>query len=102
MALQQGVFLICNMNCYEFNQLAPQDKINYVYNYCRLVDFEIVKENYREYGICLYYNGDIFIEISFDGLRGDRVKEILTYTKVSQLAHWYEQVDIRHLLPQRI
>ncbi len=95
-------WLICIMNCYRFNQLTPQDKVNYIYNHCKLVDFEIIREQYREFGVCLYHNGSIFIEVCFDGMRGDRVKEIKTYANANQLAHWYERVDIRQLLSQQI
>ncbi len=94
--------LICTMDCYQFNQLKPQEKINYIYNHCRLVDFEVIREQYREYGVCLYHNGKIFIEISFDGIRGDRIRDIRAYAKVSQLTRWYESVDIRPLLSQQI
>lgn len=90
------------MDCYRFNQLKAQEKIDYIYNNCRLVDFEVIHEKYREYGICLYHNGQIFIEISFDGVRGDRIKEIKAYAKVSQISHWYEHVNIRPLLSEQI
>ena len=90
------------MNCYKFSQLILQDKVSYIYNYCRLIDFEIVREGHREFGVCLYHNGNFFIEICFNGMRGDSVKEIKTYAEVSQLCHWYERVDISSLTSQQI
>ncbi|MEM9833497.1 MAG: hypothetical protein AAF944_22895 [Bacteroidota bacterium] len=44
--------------------------------------------------MCLYYDNQLFIEVTFDGLQGDRVKEIRSYPTVNQLVHWYDQVNI--------
>lgn len=90
------------MDCYKFNQLTPSQKIDYVYNNCRLVDFEVMHANCRECGVCLYHNGEIFIEISFEGIRGDRIREIRSYADLQELSHWYERVDIRSLLSPQI
>ncbi len=90
------------MNCEIFNQLTSRQKIDYIYNNCRLVDFEVMRDQRLEYGVCLYHNGSIFIEISFEGICGDRIREIKSYAEVEQLSHWYEQVNIRPLLSQQI
>lgn len=83
------------MDCYNFNLLNPKEQVNYIYDHCKLIDFEVVREQYQTFGLCLYYNGRIFIEVRFDGMRGDRVKEIKAFNSVKQLPHWYERVDIK-------
>ncbi|MEK6478381.1 hypothetical protein WJR50_12635 [Catalinimonas sp. 4WD22] len=90
------------MKCYYFNLLEPKEQINYIYENCKLIDFQVVRERYKTYGICLYYDGVIFIEVSFDGMQGDRVKEIRSYESVSKLSHWYERVDIKSVSSQKI
>ncbi|WKN29547.1 hypothetical protein PZB74_11290 [Porifericola rhodea] len=82
--------------------MKPKEQINYIYDHCRLVDFQVVREQYRTFGICLYHNGQIFIEVSFDGLQGDRVRQIKAYESVKKLAHWYERIDIKEVIPQKI
>ncbi|WKN41250.1 hypothetical protein [Tunicatimonas pelagia] len=83
-----------NMNCFKFNQLAPQSQLQYIYDDCRLLDFIIEIEGSKQDARCLYYDGQLFIEVHFDGLQGDRVKEICSYPTVNQLSHWYEQVNL--------
>jgi len=90
------------MNCFRFNQLSKSQKINYVYNHCRLLDFEVMRNHCQEYGVCLYYNASIFVEISFEGMRGDQIRSIEVYEDVCRLSHWYEQVDISTLSSQQI
>ncbi|MFP4089764.1 MAG: hypothetical protein ACLFUB_08050 [Cyclobacteriaceae bacterium] len=90
------------MNYYRFNSLPSQDKVSYIYHHCKLVDFEIVKEQQREFGVCLYHDGSIFVELCFDGLQGEQVKEIKAYGDINQLAHWYERVDIGGITSAKI
>lgn len=89
------------MDCYTFNKLSPKEKVNYIYHHCNLVDFDIIIEQYRQCGVCLYYDGNIFMEVYFDGMRGDRVKNIKTYYKIQQLSHWYERINLASLLSQK-
>lgn len=89
------------MDCYTFNKLKPKDQVNYIYHHGNLVDFDIINEQYRQYGVCLYHDGNIFIEVYFDGLRGDRVKNIKTYNKIQQLSHWYERISLSSLLSHK-
>lgn len=85
------------MECYNFNLLKPKEQIDYIYDNCKLIDFQVVREQYKTFGICLYHDGQIFIEVSFDGMRGDRVKEIRSYESISKLAQWYERVDLKDI-----
>lgn len=89
------------MDCYNFNKLSAKDQINYIYHHCCLLDFDIEQDKYQQNGICLYYDRDIFIEVCFDGLRGDRVKSIKTFCCIGQLSRWYERVDLGSLLSQK-
>lgn len=89
------------MDCYTFNKLKPKEQVNYIYHHCSLVDFNIIREQYRHYGVCLYYDGNTFVEVCFDGMRGDRVKNIKTYSKIQQLSHWYERINLGSLLSQK-
>lgn len=82
------------MNCFKFNQLTPQSQLQYIYNDCRLLDFIIKAFGSKQDALCLYFDGQLFIEVHFDGLQGDRVKGIQSYAGVSQLSHWYDQIDI--------
>ena len=86
------------MDCQKFNTLSSDQRLDYIYRYCRLVDFEIVSERYHRYGVCLYHDGKLFIEVRFDGLQGDRVKEMKTYNNVQALTRWYERIDLTDLL----
>ncbi len=97
--LQDSFFL--NMDCYTFSRLEPKEQINYIYHHCNLIDFNIIEEQYRQNGVCLYYDGHLFIEVFFDGLRGDRVKAIKTYQKIQQLSHWYEKINLQALLAKK-
>ena len=81
-----------------FNTLSPDEQLDYIYHHCRLIDFEIVSERIHRYGICLYYDEHFFIEIRFDGLQGDRIKEVNTYQQIQDLVRWYERVDLKDLL----
>ncbi|WP_277482314.1 hypothetical protein [Catalinimonas alkaloidigena] len=82
--------------------MKPKEQINYIYENCKLIDFQVVREQYKTFGICLYYDNAIFIEVSFDGMQGDRVKEIRSYECISELSHWYERVDIKSVSSQKI
>lgn len=90
------------MDCYNFNLLDAKKQVNYIYDHCKLIDFEVVREQYQTFGLCLYYNGHIFIEVRFDGMRGDRVKEIKAYNNMKQLSHWYERVNIKSVVSHPI
>ncbi len=89
------------MDCHIFSRLDPKEQVNYIYHHCRLLDFDIIQESYRQYGVCLYYDGTIFLEVSFDGLRGDRVRDIKTYSRIQQLSHWYERINLGSLLSKK-
>jgi hypothetical protein len=89
------------MDCYKFSKLTPKEQINYIYHHCNLVDFDIINEQYRQCGVCLYYDGHIFVEVYFDGLRGDRVKNIKTYHKIQQLSYWYDRMNLSALLTKK-
>ena len=86
------------MDCHTFDTLSPDKQLDYIYHHCRLVDFEIVSERYRRYGVCLYHDARLFIEVRFDGLQGDRVKEVKAYDNVHALTRWYERIDLKGLL----
>ena len=86
------------MDYKKFNSISSDEQLDYVYYHCRLIDFSIVSERTRRCGLCLYYDGHSFIEIRFDGLQGDRIKEVNTYHRVQDLAYWYERVDLKGLL----
>ena len=88
------LLIVLNMNCFKFNQLAPKSQLQYIYDHCRLLDFIIQTNGSKQNALCLYHNGEIFVEVSFDGLEGDRVKGIRSYPTLDQLSHWYHQVDI--------
>ncbi len=89
------------MDCYTFNKLSAKDQINYIYHRCSLLDFVVRVDQYQENGVCLYHNEVFFVEVCFDGLRGDRVKDIRTYSQIQQLSHWYDRVDLGSLLSQK-
>ena len=82
------------MTCYYFNRLNPEDQLQYIYDHCRLVDFMIQPNACRPDAVCLYYDDEIFVEVRFDGLQGDRVKEIRSYPTMQQLGQWYNHIDI--------
>lgn len=86
------------MNSKNFDALSSDGQLDYIYHHCRLLDFEIVSERFHRYGICLYHDGKLFIEVRFDGLQGDRVKEMKTYDEVQALTRWYERIDLKNLL----
>ena len=86
------------MNCHTFHTLSSDQQLDYIYRRCRLVDFEIVSERYRRYGVCLYHDGTLFVEVRFDGLQGDRVKEVNVYDDARDLTRWYERIDLQDLL----
>lgn len=86
------------MDYFIFNKLKPKEQLDYIYHHCNLVAFDIIRKKYCQHGICLYYDGKMFIEVYFDGLRGDRVKEIKIYSKIQQLSYWYERVSLNSLL----
>ena len=86
------------MDCQTFSALSSDKQLDYIYYHCRLVDFEIVSERYHRYGVCLYHDGNLFVEVRFDGLQGDRVKEVKVYDNAQHLVHWYERIDIKGLL----
>ena len=86
------------MNSEKFDALSSDGQLDYIYRHCRLVDFEIVSERFHRYGVCLYHDGNLFIEVRFDGLQGDRVKEVKAYNEVQALARWYERIDLKSLL----
>ncbi len=86
------------MDCQKFIALSSEQQLDYIYHHCRLVDFTIVSERLTRYGVCLYHDGTTFIEVRFDSLQGERVKEISAYCDVTELAHWYESVDLSALL----
>jgi Lon protease-like protein len=90
------------MNNSTFNRLSSQDKVSYIYQNCKLIDFEIVQEKHREFGVCLYHDGQIFVEVCFDGMRGEQVKEIKAFGCLSELSHWYDRIDLGTLLSQSI
>ncbi len=83
------------MDSYRFNLLKAEEQINYIYDHCQLIDFEVVREQYKTSGLCLYHSGSLFIEVRFDGMQGDRVKEIRAFENMQQLSHWYERIDIK-------
>ena len=91
------LLIALNMNCFKFNQLAPKSQLQYIYDDCRLLDFIIQTTGSKQDALCLYHNGEMFVEVSFDGLQGDRVKEIRSYSTLRRLSHWYKQVDISAL-----
>ena len=82
------------MDCQKFTALSVEQQLDYIYHHCRLVDFTIVSERSTRYGVCLYHNGSIFVEVRFDSLQGEQVKEINAYYDVDELAYWYESVDL--------
>ncbi len=82
------------MNCFKFNQLAPQLQLQYIYNDCRLLDFIVEVNGSKQDARCLYFDSQLFIEVHFDGLQGDRIKEIRSYSTLNQLSHWYDKVNI--------
>ena len=86
------------MNCQTFSTLSSDEQLDYIYHHCRLIDFEIVSERYHRYGVCLYHDTKLFIEVRFDGLQGDRVKEIKVYDEAQALTRWYDRVDLKDLL----
>ncbi len=86
------------MDCKKFDAFTSEQQLDYIYHHCRLIDFEIVSEHNHRYGVCLYYDNHFFIEIFFDGLQGDRIKEVNTYPHAQQLVRWYERVDLKQLL----
>ena len=86
------------MDCQTFSTLSTDKQLDYIYHFCCLLDFEIVSERYHRYGMCLYHDGNLFVEVRFDGLQGDRVKEIKTYDELQALTRWYERVDLKDLL----
>ena len=86
------------MDCQTFSALSSDKQLHHIYHCCRLVDFEIVSERYRRYGICLYHDETLFIEVRFDGLQGDRVKEVKAYDDAQDLTRWYDRVDLQGLL----
>lgn len=90
------------MDCYHFNLLGPKEQVNYIYDHCKFIDFEVLREQYQTVGLCLYYNGQIFIEVRFDGMRGDRVKEIKAFDSAKQLSHWYERIDLKGVVSHPI
>ncbi|MGB3585452.1 MAG: hypothetical protein WBA23_02875 [Tunicatimonas sp.] len=85
------------MNCFKFNQLAPQLQLQYIYNDCRLLDFIVEVNGSKQDARCLYFDSQLFIEVHFDGLQGDRIKEIRSYSTLNQLSHWYEQISLSSL-----
>lgn len=89
------------MDCYTFNKLKAKDQMNYIYHHCSLLDFDIERDKYQQNGVCLYHSGNFFVEVCFDGLRGDRVKNIRTYSDVQQLSHWYGRINLGTLLSQK-
>ena len=86
------------MDRQKFLTLSSEQQLDYIYRHCRLVDFTIVSERAARYGVCLYHDGTTFIEVRFDSLQGERVKEINTYHNLEELTHWYETVDLSSLL----
>lgn len=86
------------MDCQTFSTLSSDKQLDYIYHHCRLIDFEIASERYRRYGVCLYHDGKLFIEVRFDGLQGDQVKEVNVYDNVQALIRWYERIDLKNLL----
>lgn len=85
------------MLCFKFNQLTPKAQLQYIYDHCRLLDFIIQSNGSKQDAVCLYHDGEFFVEVQFDGLQGDRVKEIRSYPTLQRLSHWYEQVSISSL-----
>jgi len=85
------------MHCFQFNQLTPKNQLQYIYDHCRLLDFIIQTVGTKQDAVCLYHDGELFVEVHFDGLQGDRVKEIRSYSTLHQLSHWYEQINISSL-----
>ena len=90
------------MNDQQFNAMPWSDQVNYIYHRCYLIDFDIVTDRYRQYGLCLYYNGCIFIEVRFDGLHGHKIREINVYEDAQQLTRWYERVDLSKMLSETL
>ena len=88
------------MNCQQFDTLPWDDQIDYIYHSCELIDFDIVSERYRQYGLCLYHNGDIFVEVRFDGLQGHKIREIKVYEDAQQLHRWYERINLNKMLSE--
>ncbi len=86
--------VLLTMNCFKFNQLAPHLQLQYIYDDCRLLDFIVEVNGSKQDALCLYFNGQLFIEVHFDGLQGDRVKEIRSYPTLNKLSRWYDQIDI--------
>ena len=86
------------MDCQKFTALSVEQQLDYIYHHCRLVDFTIVSERSTRYGVCLYHNGSIFVEVRFDSLQGEQVKEINAYCGIEELSHWYDTVDLSSLL----
>lgn len=89
------------MEFFIFSKLNPKEQVNYIYHHCKLVDFAIIRTQYSQCGVSLYYDGKIFIEVYFDGLRGDRVKEIKIYSKIQQLSFWYKRVGLNSLFSSK-
>ncbi|MGB3852306.1 MAG: hypothetical protein WA958_20245 [Tunicatimonas sp.] len=87
------------MDCQKFIALPSEQQLDYIYHHCRLVDFSIVPERTTRYGVCLYHDGSLFIEVRFDSLQGERVKEINACYDLEKLAHWYDAVDLSSVLP---
>lgn len=86
------------MDRQKFIALSSEQQLDYIYHHCRLVDFTIVSERSTRHGVCLYHDGAFFIEVRFDSLQGERVKEVNTYCGVEELTHWYDSVDLSPLL----
>ena len=86
------------MDCQKFLALSLEQQLDYIYHHCRLVDFTIVSERATRYGVCLYHDGTFFVEVRFDSLQGERVKEVNAYFSANELTHWYESVDLSPLL----
>ncbi len=86
------------MECQKFTTLPSEQQLDYIYHHCRLIDFTIMSERSTRYGVCLYHDGTLFIEVRFDSLQGERVKEVNAYRYVEELTYWYESVDISALL----
>ena len=88
------------MDCYTFKALPSDEQLDYIYHHCRLIDFEIISERFHRYGMCLYHDGTLFVEVQFDGLQGDRVKEVNVYDDIQTLTRWYDPIDLKDLLSQ--
>lgn len=82
------------MTCFQFNQLEPKAQLQYIYDRCQLLDFMMQSDKGSPDAVCLYHDGNVFMEVRFDGLQGDRVKEIRSYPCIQQLSHWYNQINI--------